>query len=247
MRCEVIAHESALGPFNMAADEVLLGMVEAAPERGVLRTYEWSEPTLSLGYFQSWEAARAIDASQRVCRVRRITGGGAIWHDQEITYALAMPRQHPACRDVEALYDCVHDHIRNRLNQAGFPVKFRPGDVETPGGERPFLCFQDQSTHDLVLGSRKVVGSAQRRKPRAVLQHGSVLLRASSLLPRVPGIAEGDASIESLREIVISCLRDLPASLGMDGSPASWSDGEQRRIVELAAGRYATAGWTRRR
>src|SRR4051812_21709386 len=93
--CRVLPHQVADGPTNMGLDLALLNAVEAEPVGAVLRTYEWSEPTLSLGYFQKVEAARADPRWRDLPVVRRLSGGGALLHDREITYALVMPRSHP--------------------------------------------------------------------------------------------------------------------------------------------------------
>ena len=102
--------QRALGAWQMAVDEALL---ESAAERGVptLRFYQWSEPTLSLGYFQH-HADRLAHPDSRACPlVRRATGGGAIVHDVELTYSLALPGTHSFARESFALYGRVHQAI----------------------------------------------------------------------------------------------------------------------------------------
>src|SRR5947209_20176933 len=88
----VLPHESGDGPWNMALDEALLDSVAADPSRAVLRTYSWSVPTLSLGYFQRFAESQADPRWRSVPIVRRPTGGGALWHDREVTYAVVIPR-----------------------------------------------------------------------------------------------------------------------------------------------------------
>src|SRR5436190_15116613 len=84
-----------IGPMNMAIDEALL---ESAATDGVatLRLYQWSEPTLSLGYFQAAEERERHQASTNCPLVRRASGGGAILHDRELTYSLALPEKSPS-------------------------------------------------------------------------------------------------------------------------------------------------------
>ena len=104
--CRLLRHEPAAGAWNMAVDEVLLDRAQdhAAP---CLRVYGWSEPTLSLGYFQTYSDRQQHAASQNCAAVRRLTGGGAILHDDEITYSVLLPGDHPlaARRDAD-LYRC---------------------------------------------------------------------------------------------------------------------------------------------
>jgi lipoate-protein ligase A len=95
LTCRLLPHSNADGPVNMARDEAMLDHVSRYPEAAAFRTYGWTEPTLSLGYFQSVADLDSDPRWRTVPVVRRPTGGGAIWHDHEITYALAVPRTHP--------------------------------------------------------------------------------------------------------------------------------------------------------
>jgi len=97
----------ARGGWNMALDEALL---QRAAELGTahLRFYEWSEPTLSLGYFQPYEERNRHAASRDCAIVRRATGGGAILHDRELTYSCILPAGHPLSRRPQDLYLAIH-------------------------------------------------------------------------------------------------------------------------------------------
>ena len=188
MTPRALPHEVADGPTLMAGDEALLDAV-ARGGPATVRTYEWSTPTLSLGYFQREDEARA-DPRFAVCPiVRRPTGGGAIWHDVEITYAVVLPAADPLADRAADLYERVNRVLRAILNADGFGVD-RRGGRRDPAAPRPFLCFLDQDPEDVVCRGRKVVGAAQRRRRGAVLQHGSILLRASPVLPDLPGLLD---------------------------------------------------------
>ena len=105
------------GAWNMAVDETLL---EWAAECGgcAWRFYQWSEPTLSLGYFQAFDAEKSCVPFSAI--VRRLTGGGAILHDRELTYSLVVPAGHALAARRETLYDAVHRSLIETL--AGFGV-----------------------------------------------------------------------------------------------------------------------------
>src|SRR4051812_45773913 len=111
MHLRVFPFRSGDGPSNMALDEALLEAAAADASFAALRTYGWSTPTLSLGYFQAIAAAEADPRWRGVALVRRPTGGGAIWHHHELTYALALPASHPLGRSRVALYHEVHASI----------------------------------------------------------------------------------------------------------------------------------------
>jgi lipoate-protein ligase A len=191
--CHVYPYEIASGPANMALDEALLDAVAGLGQQtAVLRTYGWSEPTLSLGYFQPLAQVQADSRWRNLPIVRRPTGGGAIWHHHELTYALALPREHPLARPGSRLYREIHGAIMDGL--VGFGIRAdRSGEVFPPADcerSRPLLCFTDRSPEDILFQGVKVVGSAQRRRGGAILQHGSILLARSSQTPELEGLCD---------------------------------------------------------
>ena len=195
MRCRIFPYEQADGPANMALDEALLDAVAAEPSQALLRTYGWSEPTLSLGYFQKISEAEADPRWHRVPIVRRPTGGGAIWHHHELTYALVIPAGHPLARPAATLYHAVHSALADLLRRHGVDTALRGALTPSPTAPPPFLCFADRAAEDLVCQHAKIVGSAQRRRSGAILQHGSMLLRRSPFrLPSFPGVADLSAA-----------------------------------------------------
>ncbi|MGA2033299.1 MAG: hypothetical protein ABSG68_13660 [Thermoguttaceae bacterium] len=106
------------GAWNMAVDEVLLDWAAAEEECG-LRFYGWSEPTLSLGYFQPYEDRRRHPASLACPAVRRLTGGGAIVHDAELTYSVVLCKTHPLARERNKLYEMMHGTLLEALAEVG--------------------------------------------------------------------------------------------------------------------------------
>ena len=168
------------GPSNMARDEAVLQLVGRRECPPTLRFYQWSPPTISLGYFQTWAeyAALPLPAGEMAV-VRRQTGGGAILHDLELTYSVVLPLDHPwiAPAGPTDLYARVHSAIAGVLTSFDVPVT-QPGCKAPTGCSHggPFFCFEHHSRYDLLAGGRKLLGSAQRRTSAAVLQHGSLIL-----------------------------------------------------------------------
>ena len=156
--------------FNMALDEALLLSRDAPP---TLRFYTWRPAATSLGYFQRF--ADVPPELRDGPLVRRLTGGGAIRHAGELTFALAADLAHPLYRGpVEPSYRRVHAAIAEALGPLGVHAVARGAHALASEDEGSFLCFHRAAPFDLVWDGAKGVGSAQRRKDGRVLHHGSI-------------------------------------------------------------------------
>ena len=184
----LLVDQPADGLTNMAIDEAMLAAVGAGEAPPTLRLYRWRPATLSLGYFQSFADLAEQSAQVRAIPVvRRTTGGGAILHADELTYSLVLPGgDGQAGAGAAELYTLMHGLIVvavEALAPAAAPVSecgAEAADESSAGGRGgPFLCFARRSRHDLLAGDDKLAGSAQRRTPQALLQHGSVILSRS--------------------------------------------------------------------
>jgi len=169
----------------MEIDELLLN--SALTGSASLRFYQWDQPTVSLGHFQAKQALEVPLRFSGLPVVRRLSGGGAILHDQELTYSCALPAAHSVCRNPGKLYDLIHAALIEVLAQFEVPCRVRGADAFE---DQSFLCFSRGDARDIVIGRQKIVGSAQRRRQGAILQHGSILLRQSRFAPEFPGIHE---------------------------------------------------------
>ena len=183
----LIDDEPQSGAWNMAVDEVLL---ETAIEREVatLRFYRWREPTASLGYFQREAVFFAETRFASLPSVRRLTGGGTLIHDRELTYSLTLPASQRLIARPMELYDLIHNAFIEVFDQRGIVLRQRGSTVHRT--DEPLLCFAREDEHDLVLHGHKVLGSAQRRRRGAILQHGGLVLQASPATPELPGIGD---------------------------------------------------------
>jgi len=163
--------------FNMGLDEALLGSESAPP---TLRLYTWRPDTLSLGYFQRFADVPAAERAAKV--VRRITGGGAIHHANELTFSITSGLAHPLyAGPLAESYRRVHRVIAAALAEYGVPAELRGERALLSDRAGSGMCFQRSTPLDLVWDERKGVGSAQRRKSGRVLHHGSIKLGASPL------------------------------------------------------------------
>lgn len=247
--CRLIVDEPASGCWQMAVDETLLE--SAAGGQATLRFYQWSEPTLSLGYFQDYAERDAHRASRDCPLVRRQTGGGAILHDQELTYSLALPLAHPLAADAMRLYRAAHAALVDTLGSLGIEAQMRAGSGSSGAAssrlEEPFLCFQRCSGGDVLLDGVKICGSAQRRRRGAILQHGSLLLARSDAAPELPGVLQLRGSCPALAEIRESWAREMAFQLALSLEARPLSDLERDRVRTLAVEKYDGLAWNRRR
>jgi len=241
-----VLEDAALdGPANMARDEALLHCDALRP--AVLRLYAWSPPTISLGYFQRFEQLGGLEPELRALDVvRRTTGGGAILHDREVTYCLVLDDRVPIARQAPAeLYRVCHRCWSAAVALSGLRTELAPDSAPLPSPRSgPFFCFQTPGRTDLLLGAEKVLGSAQRRIPGRVLQHGSLIL--GRRFAGHPGGRLNDPPLETVQLWIGAFVAELGAALGLTPRRAAWpadalADADARRA------RYASEAWTRRR
>jgi lipoate-protein ligase A len=241
------------GPSNMARDEALLRAAEAGGSPPTLRFYRWSPPTISLGYFQDpAELAPAAPESPDLPVVRRTTGGGAILHDAEVTYALVLTTSHPLLAEgTTALYRMAHRAVIEAIGPA---ARLAGGELDARGESSrrgPFFCFARRHALDVLLrapsGSLgKVAGSAQRRTQRAVLQHGSIILHnrfADHPAAGWASLPDGPRNFDLALRRLLPCFERSLGSVLRDGE---WAPGELVAAARLHE-QYAGLGWTLRR
>ncbi len=227
----------------MAADEVML---IAAAERGIasLRFYTWTEPTLSLGYFQAANERNHFPSLADCAWVRRPSGGGAIMHHRELTYCLALPAGAPwqtkeswICRFHQTLVVALLEFdIESRLVVCGEKKKLGP-----------FLCFLHHAPGDLLVNGSKVAGSAQRKMRGALMQHGSILLAQSPHAPALGGISELDGKRISAEELQSTLIRQFASRIGWIMERDCWSLDEQQQTDLIARDKYQSAAWNSKR
>lgn len=256
--------------MNMSLDQAIL---ESVDQSGVpcLRFYQWSEPTLSLGYFQKLaDRQQHVESANLPC-VRRASGGGAIVHHHELTYSIAIPDDHqsiatkplttetggPRVRTSIGsngrLYAAVHHAIAKAIREFGAiatPYRLlQSSDRQTKskGDHEPVLCFGRRTSEDLIVAGYKVLGSAQRRGRKSLLQHGSLLIRSSSHAPQLPGLIDLGAKIATLSDLIDPITRHLETSLLIQWSPSSIGNSERQLGTEIASRRFLAYDWLHRR
>jgi lipoyl(octanoyl) transferase len=173
----LLTTDPADGATNMAVDQAIMEAVAARAAPPTLRFYTWSPACLSLGYTQpisDVDQARLVTYGWHL--VRRLTGGRAILHTDELTYSVCVPDDHPlVAGDIVESYRHLSRALLAGLQQLGAA----PEAGKRAHGERTAanpVCFEVPSHYEITVDGKKLVGSAQVRKYGAVLQHGSLPL-----------------------------------------------------------------------
>lgn len=240
----------ASGARNMALDHALAETLE--PGQAVLRLYEWMEPTVSLGRNEPararWGPGRPSGAeAPATAFVRRPTGGRAVLHRGELTYAAVLPDR--AFGGPRAAYVALSEALVQGLRSLGVDAALAVGGSVLRPDAGP--CFDQPSPGEVVAGGGKLVGSAQARLGGALLQHGAILIEedqgalgSSSAARPLRSILE-TATVSEVREAVVEGFRRRFAD-------ATWCSGEHHDTVTEAADRweaerYRDHAWTWRR
>lgn len=219
----------------MALDEALL---EQAPTI-TLRLYGWAPPAVSLGYFQDF-ATIGPRLPPGMTVVRRITGGGAIWHEHEVTYALAgMLGRDGLPQRTRDLYPLLHGAIRTELARRGAPLLAQPETV----GDRRYAaeprCFASPAADDLVhADGGKALGSAARARGTRVLVHGSLKL-ASNPWDGPAVAACGLDAVAASEALIVG----IATALGLAVEPGELTTAEEQARQRIQRERYGDDGW----
>ncbi|MCC6318958.1 MAG: lipoate--protein ligase family protein [Gemmatimonadaceae bacterium] len=200
------------GAMNMAVDEWLLDRARRTGT-GTVRVYSWSSPTISFGRHQAarrgFDGERARRAGLDV--VRRLTGGRAVLHHREVTYAVAAPVHSGV--DLRDDYAAINRLLADALGALGVAVAIVPAGKRMPApGSAP--CFELPAPGELTFRGRKLVGSAQVRDGDAWMQHGSILVHDDQHRLR-------DAALGALPVTEAATLSD---ALGREVTPAEFAD-----------------------
>ncbi len=226
--------------LNMAIDEALMESIDQVP---VLRIYGWQPPAVSIGYFQSIKEEVDLEMCNEIGIdvVRRLTGGGAVLHEFELTYSF-ITKQYP--RNIMESYRWICEAIVISINRLGFDASFVP-------------------LNDIIVKGKKVSGSAQTRRNGVLLQHGTLLLGVDVdkmfCVLKVPSEKLRDKIIKDVKERVTSLagttFDDMALSLKTNFATKfdakllsdSLSTEEISRARWLAERKYSSKEWNLRR
>ena len=245
MDIRVIFDTKHRGCWNMGFDESLLVHL---PQIGpTLRFYGWNPPAVSIGYFQSMEEEVNVKKARQlgVDLIRRITGGGAVYHKYEVTYSITLPQMKG---NILESYRVIDNGIIKALRKLG-------------------LNAQHQGINDIAVNEKKISGNAQTRKYGGLLQHGTILMEINAeemfQILRVPEEKLKDKAVNNVKHRVTSLKKEgitagfeelqkylasgfeeaLNAKLYEDTLPSEIYDYAKQQEVN----KYATREWNFRR
>ncbi|HZU38061.1 MAG TPA: lipoate--protein ligase family protein [Gemmataceae bacterium] len=245
LTCRLLPYVEATGAWNMAADETLLEAAVAGVAS--FRLYGWTEATASLGYFQPADLLRRNGALARLPWVRRPTGGQALVHHHELTYALALPSgpRWQTSGQAGTWQKRMHGLIAAALADLGIQLTVLPSEAEQPFDG--LLCFQHPTVGDLMAGTHKLVGSAQRRRRGALLQHGGILLAGSPYTPELPGLQELTQRTIRTSDLSEAITGRFRLETGWRLTPVGWGNDERESVNSLVAQKYSRPEWNAKR
>ncbi|MBI2332136.1 MAG: lipoate--protein ligase family protein [Chloroflexi bacterium] len=257
------------GAWNMAADESILEHIYRGESKPTLRLYSWNPACLSLGHAQS---IKDVDADRLRAQgwdvVRRVTGGRAILHTDELTYSVTGSAEEPVLAGgVLESYNRLAQALLYAVQSLSVPVEMKEHqDGHTRQNLNP-VCFEVPSTYEITVDGKKLIGSAQARKKEGVLQHGSLPLTGD--LTRICDalIFENESARQSAKERLLArattvesvlgvridweraaqaFVRGFEAELGIQFEREEMSASEIQRTEELVKEKYAHPSWTER-
>lgn len=241
---------------NMATDEAILRQVTAGESPSTLRFYSWSPSAVSIGYFQGIEQEVALDVcrSKNVAVIRRLTGGGAVYHDRrgEVTYSLMLSeeyaRQTGIPKKILTSYQVLCAGLVQGLKLLGLNAAFHP-------------------VNDILVNGKKISGNAQTRRFGGILQHGTVLCEVNPVLMftllKVPDEKIRHKLIQNVEERVTSIQKELgsvdkdivthamidgfAAALGITLEHGTLSEAEIATAAKLKTEKYESQAWNFKR
>ena len=269
----LIETEPRSGAANMALDQAIALACAAGESLPTLRFYRWNPPAVSLGRHQALaDVDPAVLVEYGYDLVRRSTGGRAILHIDELTYSVAAPSTEPrVAGGVMDAYLRLSNALVAGLHEIGVQADKAGGDVRV-GPDVSAACFEVPSAYELTVQGRKLMGSAQSRRAKYVLQHGSLPLRGditrlidvlvlppaerdllrqqladhACTLATALGVADEDPAVK-FEQVAQAMVQGFATTLNLTFKPGVPSAQELQTAARLIREQYANPTWTESR
>lgn len=240
----LIISPPADGATHMALDYAMATYVGQGLAPPTLRFYRWQPACLSLGYFQRINESVNLAACRAagIDLVRRPTGGRAILHAAEVTYALAVPSDYPGFGGrVLETYRTISSALLAGLHSLGVAAQWSAGEQ----GPHSAACFDTPGDYEITVAGRKLIGSAQTRTRRTILQHGSLLLSVDVPLLHQILRLPADLSASALAQRMISLDEALGRTVSFDEAAAALRSGFAQTLgIAYVQDEPSAAEWT---
>jgi lipoate-protein ligase A len=244
----------------MAIDEALLCLFKTEISDPILRIYGWNPPSLSLGRFQ--KAENVLDLER--CRadslpvIRRVSGGGAIYHADELTYSIVCSPEHiSTTTSVKDSFRVLTGFLIDFYRTLGLNANYAVDTVSDAErlGTRTAFCFAGKETFDILLGDKKIGGNAQRRRKNVIFQHGSIPIinrahhglqymndRSSKYAENTVSLFDCGVTSDST-QLKCKLVEAFKRHMGVDTTNSSLSQDELRITQELLIKKYVSDQW----
>ncbi|WP_163539320.1 biotin/lipoate A/B protein ligase family protein [Gracilibacillus sp. YIM 98692] len=252
--------------YNMAVDECLLNWHSNGTIPPVLRFYQWKPAGLSVGYFQKTKNKIDIEAvsNRGIEIVRRLTGGRAVLHDQELTYSVIVSENHPMMpRSVKEAYLVISKGLLEGFRFLDINAEFAvpEGKLET---SQSAVCFEEPSWYELIVDGKKAAGSSQTRKKGVILQHGSIPITVdnetlydlfvypnekvkararSAFKDKAVSIEEVRSKPTSIEETKSAFKKGFQKGLGIELKELTFTQEQEQEIEKLMQEKYQSDAW----
>ena len=257
------SHDAAT---NMAIDEALLHFHSEGKIKPTIRFYQWNDPSLTVGHFQNVD--KTIDfqgVKKHGCDfVRRLTGGSAVLHDDELTYSIIVKEDHPKIpRSVNKAYYVLSQGLLEGYRNLGIDADFAIPERELLR-KRSAVCFEKPAIYEMIVDGKKISGNAQTRKNGVLLQHGSVPMsfdinmlfdlfkfpservkerQMMAFEKKAISINDITKKVHTYDMLAEAFLQGFQKSLNVKTEPLEFTEEQWKYIHYLAETKYRTKEW----
>lgn len=254
---------------NMAIDEWLLKQHSQGNIKPTIRFYGWERPSLTVGHFQNVERTINLNGIKKHhCDfVRRLTGGSAVLHDDELTYSIVVSEAHPKIpQSINDAYYVLAKGLLEGYKELGIDADFAVPEQDRLR-ERSAVCFEIPSSYEMIVDGKKISGNAQTRKHGVLLQHGSIPMSFNSemlfdlfnfsndsirkrqreaFIKKATSINEITQKEHTYEQLQNAFEIGLKNSLQIDLEPLKLKEKDWEEINNLANTKYRTDEWNLR-
>jgi lipoate-protein ligase A len=244
----------------MAVDEAILLSALDGSAPPTVRFFQWERPSITFGYMLRVERELNTDLcrERQVPFIRRITGGGVVFHGCDITFSIVFPRGlAPDTSNPLSSYRFINGIFLKAFGKLGLSASLLSGGGEKSADARN-VCFVEPTTYDVLYNGRKLVGNAQRRRKEWVLNHGSMLLNTgyrqmADLIANIEdpsrAFSENCVSIEEIapalarQDVLDAVIAQFSRELDVSIERCDLSADETSLSRTLADGKYSSDAW----